>query len=399
MAKTTHADNRSLTTRFTLLTILSVIGTIASILLSKTYYDMRGGSGGFKSFCNMGSSMNCDAVAASSYAELFSGIPLSSVTAGWYLAIFLIAFLGRSASKSVMSDSASWPREAVRATFLMFLFGSLYSIWLMIVMATKLNTWCLYCLILDGVNFAGLAVALSMKPQMPAKAPVDGSRWKTVITATLIAIFVMAVLLKSMDKTVAMKDSEVTEVVESVLNAAPVPVGDIPGLPSVGPANAPITIVEFIDFQCPHCKVGALTMNALRARYPDKVRLVLQNFPFDPACNRTVERAYHPVACQAAKISVCAEQQGKFTEVYEHLLEKQSELGSGKLLEFAAEAGADRAKLEECVNAPATHDLIVRGIEQGITAGVASTPTFFINGRKVEGAYPLPVWVKLIERL
>jgi protein-disulfide isomerase len=167
---------------------------------------------------------------------------------------------------------------------------------------------------------------------------------------------------------------------------------------SIGPKNAPITIVKFSDFQCPSCKFGAFALHPILLRYPEKIRLVIRNFPLDPTCNREVPQGGHAHACEAAKIAVCANQQGKFKAVYEQFFEHQDEIAAGRVHGLAAGLGLDMAKIDECVTKPETMGAIKADIEEGIKLGVSSTPTFFFNGKKIEGGMPSEVWQKLLEQ-
>ncbi len=75
---------------------------------------------------------------------------------------------------------------------------------------------------------------------------------------------------------------------------------------SLGPAGAPVTLVEFSDFQCPFCRKGAEAVRAVLARHPEDVRLVFKNFPIDTACHDALERQLHPFACKAALLARCS---------------------------------------------------------------------------------------------
>ena len=116
--------------RLALLPLLSVVGAGAAIYLSKHYYDLRAGTAGFKSLCNISATMNCDAVTASRFAEIMPGLPLSSFVAGWFVALLILGLMAR------VSD---WRREAVLVSTLMDGFASLYSLTLLAVMILILH--------------------------------------------------------------------------------------------------------------------------------------------------------------------------------------------------------------------------------------------------------------------
>jgi protein-disulfide isomerase len=190
--------------------------------------------------------------------------------------------------------------------------------------------------------------------------------------------------------------------IDEVLALPVLSIGSGDEFASLGPKDARVTIVEFSDFQCPYCRIGAMFLNSVLNRYPKDVRLVFRAYPLDPSCNASVQHSMHPVACLTARTAFCARKQGKFKDAYEAFFEHQSELsatGNGQPIELAAKAGVDKAQLQSCEGSPEIGMAIARDIEEGNRLGVQSTPTFFVNGHKVEGVWPVPAWNFLIERI
>jgi protein-disulfide isomerase len=341
--------------------------------------------------------MNCDAVAASRYAEIAGGIPLSSLATGWLLGIFAVAAMGMG---------ASWRRVSSRILIGMGAFAAGTSLAYLYVMVGILHTFCLFCLILDAVNFLIFGTALTLKSQIQTAGAEgakssdeeDRSAKKTMIGTVLACVVVAVIATKGMDNS-EIKQSDIDLYVQSVLNAPVLPVTADEKYPLLGPKNAPITIVEFSDFQCPHCQMAAKQFNTLLNRYPGKIRVFFRNFPLDMKCNPNMKHPLHEVACESARVAYCANQQGKFKEVYEDIFENQTQLTPGKPAELAKASGIDAAKLAACVNAPETQAAIMNDVEEAGRLQIQSTPTIFVNGHKVEGALPLPVWDKVIEAL
>lgn len=373
-----------------IVTILSTLGLGLSGYLSNQYYQMRSGASAFRSFCNVSASMNCDAVTASPYAEFIAGIPLSSFAAGWYLGLILICLIA-------MSTQGDWRRESLRAALAMTGVGTIFSLIYLYVMASVMKTYCLFCLGIDAINVISLGLLWMIKPEKISKAPLDFAKWKTMGGVVGGALLVSLVLLKSVE-TQAIDKTTMNQMIDSVLSSQPVAVEAGPEFPSIGPKNAAVTIVEFSDFQCPHCRRGALILNTVLNRYPNDVRVVLRNFPLDAKCNPLIQGGGHAAACEAAKAAICANKQGKFAEVYEALFDHQTSIAPGKVEKLAQDAGADVGQLAACSAAPETTLAITRDIEEGRRLNINSTPTFFINGHRVEGAYPAPVWNALVER-
>jgi protein-disulfide isomerase/uncharacterized membrane protein len=372
-----------------LIAAISVIGIGISIALTQHFYDLRSGTAGFKSYCNVNEMMNCDQVAASPFSELFLGLPLSSFGAGWFLAIFFT---------SILALNAYWRRESTRALFALTGFASLISIFYVWVMMAKLKTFCLLCLGVDAANWISFLLVLSLKPEGFSEHKLDASKWKIFLSLTGFSLFAGVLGLRSLEG-VSYKSADIQELTNTVLNSAPVSVRTGEEFPSMGPKDAPITIVEFSDFQCPYCRVGALTVNAVMKRFPGKVRVVFRNFPLDQACNPLVQHTPHPVACEAARASICAHRQGKFEPVYEAFFDQQSAFSNTHPTEMAKKAGLNPDQLQSCMSSSDSGIAITKDIEEGKLLGINSTPTFFINGHKMEGPYPIPVWTEVIETL
>lgn len=384
-----QTQSHSAPKRLTALSALSFAGFAVAIYLTQHYYEVRNGTAGFKSLCNLGQTMNCDAVAASTYAELLPGVPLSSFAAGGFLALLIV---------SIAARNPFWRRESVRALFALTGIGALFSLAYFAIMAGALHTFCLFCLITDAIALTSFGIALSLKPEGFAQHKPDTSKWKTLLALSAAAVIISTIALRGLDSS-EIDSSRVAAQAQTILDTPPVSVNMGPEFPSFGSKDAPVTIVEFSDFQCPFCRMGAFTVNSVVQRYPTQVRVVFRNFPFDMGCNRLVQRPMHEFACDAAKAARCAFGQGKFEPVYEALFERQSSLGPGRALAIAQDAGADAAQLNTCFGAPETLSAITRDIDEGVNLGVQSTPTFFINGRKMEGALPPAVWNRVIDEL
>jgi protein-disulfide isomerase len=160
------------------------------------------------------------------------------------------------------------------------------------------------------------------------------------------------------------------------------------GRPARGPSNAPVTIVEFTDYECPFCRQHfAQTLPLLLKQYGDRVRYVVLNYPIP---------SLHPDAAGAAEAAECAAAQGKFWEYHDGLLAAPS-LERGSLTKLAERVKLDRRSFAACLDTKAHAELVGRDIALGTSLGVTGTPAFFINGRFLDGAYPFPVFQAAID--
>ncbi len=163
-----------------------------------------------------------------------------------------------------------------------------------------------------------------------------------------------------------------------------VAVGDSPVR---GAAGAPVTIIEFSDFQCPFCGRAEPTLAQLSQQYGDKIRLVYKHFPL----------GMHPFAQKAAEASECAGEKGKFWELHDLLYANQQALEVDKLVEYAEKIGLDGNDFRQCVESGRMEARIKKDVEAGANAGVQSTPSFFVNGVKVRGAQGVDFFKEIID--
>jgi protein-disulfide isomerase len=151
------------------------------------------------------------------------------------------------------------------------------------------------------------------------------------------------------------------------------------GFPSKGPAAAPVTIIEFSDFECPYCGALFPTLKQVENNYADKIRIVYRQFPLTNI---------HPHAEKAAEASLCAFEQQHFWEFHDSMFGNQRELSVPDLKQRAVNLKLDTAKFNECLDSGREAAAIQSDIQEGARAGVTGTPAMFINGRLLSGNQP-----------
>jgi protein-disulfide isomerase len=157
--------------------------------------------------------------------------------------------------------------------------------------------------------------------------------------------------------------------------------------PALGPPSAPVTMVEFSDYQCPYCRRAQATVDELVAKYKNKLRLVHRDFPLEG----------HPRAMPAARAARCANEQDRFWDYHRGLLNGTGDFSDEDFKGRAKALGLDAGKFETCLQSP-RHDAEIRAsIEDGTRVGVTGTPAFFINGRMLFGARPIEQFQEVIE--
>jgi len=160
------------------------------------------------------------------------------------------------------------------------------------------------------------------------------------------------------------------------------------GQPAKGPATAPVTIVEFSDFECPFCSRVEPAIAQIEQKYGDKVRFVFRQFPLT---------SIHPHAQKAAEASLCANDQGKFWEMHDAMFGDQQKLEVADLKAKAGKIGLDQAKFDQCLDSGKFVQRIKDDTKAGTVAGVNGTPAFFINGRSLSGAQPYEALAQVID--
>jgi protein-disulfide isomerase len=159
------------------------------------------------------------------------------------------------------------------------------------------------------------------------------------------------------------------------------------GAPVLGPAAAPVTIVEFSDFQCPYCVAAVPQIQALMKEFPTQVKLVFKQYPLDN----------HSQAAFAAAAALAAQNQGKFWQMHDALFAHHSDLSEPNVLALAKGLGLDMQRFQTDLKSPAVGQIVKRDIADGDRAGVPGTPTLYIDGQRFNGPVTLEVLRPVIE--
>lgn len=177
--------------------------------------------------------------------------------------------------------------------------------------------------------------------------------------------------------------------VEVLLSAPKVSVktGDMDDSPSTGDRGAPITIIEFSDFQCPFCRKSQATIKDILSTYPHQVRLVFRHLPLE----------MHPDAFTSAQAAVCANEQNSFWKYHDALF-SANDLSDRSLNRIAQTLALDTKKFDQCMTSDKSREIVRKDIEEAQRLGINSTPTFVVNGSLIRGAISLNEFRAVVDR-
>ena len=369
--------------------LLVAIGLILSVILTRNYYQHV--LAGQVSGCSISAYVDCDRVSQSPFAAV-AGVPISAAALMVYVALGVLLALPLGArfrsSERALAEIATVLTGA----------GSLVAVGLALLSALVIGGLCLYCALLQ-VTTIGLFLLLlwrrgALKPRSrpgarsrpQARRPPVPKRAIASATVALLAGVVVALAAALGFEAEALSTGTraaglALAQADSAYLARRVHVFETDGVPGVGPADAPVRLMVFGDYNCSHCRNFDPEALRLAVDFPDQVRVYFKFYPLDGTCNRTMG-SRTSTSCLAAAAAYAAHQQGRFIEyhllLYEHFQNHQPQ----RLLANAEEARvADPEAFVRDLQSEAAFRHITRDIDEGVRAGVSSTPTVFVNGR------------------
>jgi protein-disulfide isomerase/rhodanese-related sulfurtransferase/uncharacterized membrane protein len=318
----------------------------------------------------------CDAVRASAYAHLW-GVTIPAYGVAGYAALALIFF-----AECLVSERLA--RAARYLALAMTGGGFLFSVYLSYLEARVIHAWCEWCVV-SALTMTAL-LALSIPDVWSAATPVEPaaqlrsarSRFAVFVAALIIGVPAFLWLARR-----GALPPVPTASAETLLERLVRPDSHVWGDP-----QAPVTVVEFGDFQCPVCGPAEEVARKIRAKFGNRIKFVFRQFPLN---------AIHPWAEKSAEASECAAAQGKFWPMVDKLYANQSDLRVDALKRYAAELGLDTRRFNQCLTSGAMAPRVGRDERDARALGLRATPTFFIDRKMVEGALPLNEFAQLID--
>lgn len=354
---------------------------VSAYLVTQHEAAMSGGSG---SVCNIDETFNCDLVNTSEYSEL-AGIPIAVFGAAFYAAVALISLLNWQ--KVERFEGAP---KIVAITSGIAVLGALYLAYA----STTLGAWCLLCISTYGLS-AILLVAgvLGMKKAAATAAPETEGSDRSLMVGVITGLLAMGIGVVGTAGEAKVPGSEGTSGEEADISQLFTKVdGEVTlsgSEPCWGSPSATYTLVEYADFECPHCAMSFPELKPLVAANPD-LKVCFKNYPLSSDCNPNVGGPMHPNACMAAAAATCAQEQGRFWELSGQMFANQTTLSPGDIFFMAKQLGMDEAALKECMLRDDTQAKIVAEGVAGGKAGLWATPTLFL-----QGVHPTEEWIQV----
>ena len=336
----------------------------------------------YHSICAVSEGVNCETVALSPYS-VFAGLPVSV----WgIIGYSLMGFLALSGLSRLRPHTA-WPLGLLLP---LFAFSVCVSAVLAYIASARIGSLCPLCMASYAINFlllttgvvwlkrSGIGIGAAITADFAALTARPGLT-SAVLILGCISVVVLHLIVRPYWKKPGWAD------------LPPLSSGtDSGGRHWFGAKTPAVEIVEFSDYECPHCRGAHKDIRILVARQPDRIRLVHRHYPLDTACNPRLARPFHKHACRLAEAAECAGQQGRFWEMNDAIYSIQETIKADKVdpMELAVRLGLDRPTFWKCFEGLAASGAVSRDVQDGIRLGLRGTPTFVVGGQLFLGRIP-----------
>jgi protein-disulfide isomerase/rhodanese-related sulfurtransferase/uncharacterized membrane protein len=317
----------------------------------------------------------CDVARASSYSHLW-GHPLPLYGACMYGVLAVLVFAEVFSGRFIAA--------AIRyAVLVISAIGVVASLVLSGIEAFHLHAWCAWC-VLSAIVVILIFILTLFGIRGPA-SPYESRAALNAVRGQYI-LFIIALVVGISAFVHLSHSGEFTP-----SKAAPAAVLDQrlvrPDSHATGNLSAPVTVVEFGDFECPLCDLAQKSVMQMLSQYGTRIRFVFRQFPMSE-----LAAGMHPMAEKAAEASECAAEQGRFWEAERLFYQKQPALSVKALEKYAAQLGLNASQFDQCLSSGKMASRVRQDFEDGRAVGVRGTPTFFVGHRMIEG---LPVYTTL----
>ncbi|MCB9253907.1 MAG: thioredoxin domain-containing protein [Bdellovibrionaceae bacterium] len=387
----------------------SLAGIGLSLYLLVQHTRLKSGIQDTASVCSINSFLNCDIVEASRFSEIL-GIPVAGIGAVFFFLLFLLTALASP-------EHRNFPKTQRLAACLSAA-GVAIDLYFVTVQVFILGTLCLFCLGTYLVNILYFVTNSLMcarrgrglkrfflEPLKGATTAIQMPAHLWWLSASALFSFIAAVTFLpaviwmqssfySYGKRLA--DQFFLQWKEKTAYEIPISADDA----SLGSPDAPIKIVEFSDFECPHCRKAAFTLHTALKPLGSQVQFVFKHYPLDSDCNPELQYQLHPKACKLAKLAECARRKDRFWQYHDRLfLELAGDQGLPAWEKIVSSLSdiLSPSEVENCMANPAVLKAVKDNIEAGRKLDLKGTPSVFVNGRLVEIPLTVETLIRLVE--
>ncbi len=385
--------------------ILAVIGLAASAYLTYLHQQIFSGRLTDFSFCGVSRTISCEAVSASPYSEWF-GAPIA-----WYGVLAYLLWL--SLACIALYRPKKYTESALGLIFITAAAGFAIDLYLAFTMVFRIRSLCLLCLLTYILNLSILIIAFRAisAPRLTALKNAIAAAWpftaRTLYVFPALFVFIAVAGLAGGNELRKTVESELANFDEDQFMRyrakAPRHFIDTASDPYLGAEDARLTIIEFSDFQCPHCKQAHVTLQTILPPYADRVKLVFKNLPLGRDCNPMMRgRELHSEACMLARLGEAAAEQGKFWPMHDLIFERQSEISHmsasrNTMLELGRAAGLDIVRLKAAFDSLNSSQAVRDDIDEAMRLHIKGTPVFLFNGLLYQGSRSPKILQRIIE--
>ena len=344
-------------------------------------------------FCNINSSLNCDAVASSSYSR-FLHVPWAVWGTAYFFTVLLLLALSYRRSGNAR-------QEHLFGYGLCVIAGVIVSACLAYISFGVLGVGCLVCIMTYAVSLAQavlLWIAFQNKYILVREWNVKrlGSGVTTAIlgfAAVLISYNIIGEQNPYTPRPVTTSTAPGVQNSESNFGSRvdiPLSLTAYSGLGEdyrKGPDDAKLRLTIFSDFQCPACRGVSELLEEIFQSFPGKILMIYRNYPLDQACNPIMKHPMHQYACELARYARCTGQYGKFWAYHDLAFAKQGELNERSAHQWAKDLGLKDDQIQSCSHDKSIADKLQSDIELGTKLGIDATPTVFVNERRYIGRF------------
>lgn len=367
--------------------LVAILGLLLSIYATNHHLKVKNSSPTDHFACNINDMISCDKIAQSPYSEFYA-TPLGVWGIGFFAALIGLlcwAYLIPVQRKLVLFSYT-----------ILTLIGALCSLVLAFISFQLIKVMCLICVGVYLCNFLQLGFLWGFKKDLQIHIENfwelrSGLGFSAGVVALVVLFFHGLKPQEVSQNKIVSESSQETYSAQPRIKQHDISLATNPLMGKgedyrLGSSASSIIIHEFVDFECPACKLASASLKELAKQYPRKLLVVFRNFPLDSSCNSNITREFHENSCLVARMARCAGRIGKFWDFHDLAFSEQNQISTEKAKDWARKSGLSEGQINNCLQDESIMDKIRDDISLGQELGVQGTPSLYINGLKFHGS-------------